>query len=254
VTKVFVATLVVLAPVFSAPLLLVAPNFLTNTVGNSPDSSDTSSGPESFHGQEIIGSGQFAGVPGNLLITQIAWRGVPGSGPVNLVFSSLTMSLSTTPYFPNTSGPLLTNTFATNLGPDNTLVYSGPLTLSSPGCAGPSACPFDLAITLSTPFLYNRNQGRLLWDIEATVQSSGDLDGQSFNFPPGGPIATLVAPSGELTGQVDASGDIVQFGYTLAPEPESFAMLVAGLAAVGALARRRSSSRGSELDPLRDRN
>jgi hypothetical protein len=42
----------------------------------------------------------------------------------------------------NAGNTLITDTFATNLGPDNTLVYS--VTLSGPGCAGPSARPFDL--------------------------------------------------------------------------------------------------------------
>ena len=53
--------------------------------------------------------------------------------------------LSTSPLFPNTDNGerVMSTTYANNIGTDNTLVFSGPATLSSPGCAGPAPCAFD---------------------------------------------------------------------------------------------------------------
>lgn len=206
ISRVLTATLLCIAPALAGPLLLVVPNAQTNTPGNAPD---VTSGSGSFHYQEVFGSGQFAGIPGSLLITQVAFRTVPGTGPSSLAFTSLDLFLSTTLYAPNTNGgaTLLTNNYATNLGPDNTHVFSGPLTLASPGCAGPSVCPFDLLINLATPFLFNPAQGRLLADVQGAGSLNSTLDNVSFSFPPGGSVATL-----HSGGTVRTDGDIVQFG------------------------------------------
>src|SRR5580692_2153615 len=111
--------------------------------------------------QQVIGSDQLPSNP--ILINQIAFRAFPGSGAVNATISSLNLYLSTSPNSPNTNGgkTLISTNFQVNVGPDSTLVYSGPVTFSSPGCPGPSICPFDIVITFTTPFLYNPSQGAL---------------------------------------------------------------------------------------------
>ncbi len=137
-----------IAPAFAATIVI--PNAQTSAPGN--DSSGDLSG---FKGdvqfQEVFGRGQFASVPGSLSITQYAYRASPGDGPIDLTATSVSVYMSTSMYAPNTTGSntLITPTFATNLGSNNTLVYSaGPGTLvSSPGCAGPGPCPFDMVIT-----------------------------------------------------------------------------------------------------------
>jgi hypothetical protein len=60
----------------------------------------------------------------------------------------------------------LSATFANNVGADDTVVFSGPLSLSS-AFTGPSAGPkdFDIVITLQTPFLYDPSAGNLLLDV-----------------------------------------------------------------------------------------
>jgi hypothetical protein len=229
--------IVVLSPAFPAPLTLVVPNGNTSTPGNSTDSIE--GGPLDIRFQQIYGSGQFSAAPAHLLITEFALRAAPGTGPATLSAGWLDLYASTTPYFPNTGAGLplfVTDTFATNLGPDNTLVFSGPLALESPGCPGPGVCPFDLSVPLTTPFLYERMKGRLLLDFHF-VGLSGDgwLDARIFNYPPGGGVASLTAPLGELTGEVFTEGVITRFTYQEVPEPASSALLLGGLSTAALL-------------------
>ena len=170
-----------------------------------------------FRQQEIVGSGQFGSGP--ILINQIAFRAYPGSGPVNSTSPSLSLSLSTTPFYPNTNNgrTLISTTYADNVGPDNTLVYSGPVSFTSQGCAGPSACAFDMSIILTSPFLYDPSQGQLLLDFQyaSLTNVSGALDNAGFMFPPGGSVATISGPEKSGTGSFVPDGAILQIGYSL---------------------------------------
>jgi hypothetical protein len=225
--------------------VIVVPNANTSTVGNDTDSIP---GSGDVRSQELLGSGQFASVGGPILIDQLSFRAAPGTGSVNFSIATMNLFLSTSPKFPNTSGPLMSTTFADNVGADNTLVFSGPLSFTSPGCAGPSVCLFDINVNFTTPFLYNPTQGRLLLDLKISGFSGlgGTLDAVSFTGPPGGTGGSIASVSGGLN---DASGvlnfgdDIVQVRYTAAvPEPASGAFLIIGAATL-ALIRRNATSR-----------
>ena len=235
--RMFAVIFACLASANAGPLFLVVPNAQTNAAGNNPDSLSGSGG---FHTQEVFGSGQFSSVPAEIVITQFAFRAAPNTGPMSLSFTSLNISLSTTQYGPNTGFPMvLTDNFATNIGPDNTLVFSGSLDLNSPGCAGSAPCLFDIIFQLSTPFLYHKNQGRLLLDISGTAASmAGTVDEVEYTFPPGGPVASVSGDPGDATGGFDSGGIIMQIGYTV-PEPSMCALVFGGLAVFGALRRRR---------------
>src|SRR5436305_6883949 len=143
--------------------VIVVPNANTATVGNDTDSIP---GSGDVRSQVLLGSGQFASVGGPILIDQVSFRAAPGTGSVNFSIATMNLFLSTSPKFPNTSGPLMSTTFADNVGADNTLVFSGPLSFKSPGCTGPSVCPFDINLNFTTPFLYNPTLGRLLLDLK----------------------------------------------------------------------------------------
>ncbi len=239
--RLLIAAVLLFTPAFGSTLYLVVPNAQTSTAGNG--AGDISGIADvDIRYQEIFGSGQFSSVPGSMLIDQLAWRAAPGTGAVSATFTSLDLYLSTTPYFPNTSGTVITDTFATNIGPDNTLVYSGAVTLSSAGCAGPSPCPFDLVFLFSTPFLYNPTQGRLLADFQVTgfTGVSGAFDAQSFGFPPGGSIASVQDLLGSATGTFPSDGNITRFGYDLVvPEPATWPLVLGGIGAFAAIRRRR---------------
>jgi len=220
--------------------VIVVPNSNTSVVGNE---TDTISGTGDFRDQELLGSGQFASVGGPILIDQLSYRAVPGTGPVDFSMTVFNLFLSTSPKFPNTGGPLMSATFADNVGLDNTLVYSGPATFHSNGCAGPAVCPFDVSVTFTTPFLYNPTQGRLLLDLKVTGFSgvNGALDAVSFLGPNGGSVASVGGGLNATTGGFDFDGDIVQLRYTAVPEPASGALIVIGATALAVMRRRRAS-------------
>jgi hypothetical protein len=219
---------------------IVVPNFNAGNVGNETDSV---AGTGDVRSQQLLGSGQFASVGGSLLIDQLSFRAAPGTGPVDFTMTSLSLYLSTSPKFPNTGGPLLSTTFADNVGPDNTLVFSGPVTGSSPGCAGPAVCPFDININFTTPFLYTPTLGRLLLDLKITglVGVDGKFDAVSFAAPDGGSIANVSGALNGATGNFGFDGDIVQLRYTAVPEPGPGALVFVGAAALALMRRHRSA-------------
>jgi hypothetical protein len=231
--RILLASILILASASGAPLLYVVPGTDLLTAGNT---SNPATAPDSFRIQEVFSAEEFGRT---VLIQEIAIRAAAGTGPLSQTFSSLDLFLSTTAYSPNTTGgaPLLTNTFASNAGPDNTLVFSGPTSYSSPGCPGPSACPF-IPFPLTTPFLYDPSHGNLLLDIQAvSTSASGFVDWQTFAFPPGGALATVVGNLASATGGVQPAGLIVQFGVTPVPEPSGCALMLAALGAFGIMRR-----------------
>jgi hypothetical protein len=139
----------------------------------------------------------------------------------------------------------LSSTFASNVGANNTTVFSGALSLSS-AFSGPAGGPktFDILITLTTPFLYNPLLGNLLLDVRNfgggtttpfdAVNTSGDAVSRVFASPGG---------VGNATGTVDSFGLVTQFQTSPAaavPEPISLVLVGSGCAAAVLRRRRRS--------------
>lgn len=226
---------------YAGPLhYLVVPNARESTVGNSSDGADTFL--EEFRVQQVFGRGQFP--DGDLWITEIAWRVLPDTGPAEFTSSSAKLYFSTTKYAPNTFGSniFITDDLDNNLGPDNTLVFSGPISAYSPGCRGAGPCPFDQILRFDRPFRFNRSRGFLLMDlIFSDMSATGEGDAESYDFPPGGAIATAASFRGES--EVEAGGSIVRFGYlTGVPEPGTGLLLAAALAMLGIRGRRRGAT------------
>lgn len=237
--KVAVALALFLAPAFAGPLLLVLPNAETSTLAN--DSSGSLALPlPTLDVQDIWVANQFNSVAGSLLITQIAFRLKPGTGSISATTTSFSGDMSTTSFSPTT----MSTTFATNRGADYTQVLSGTGTLwSSPGCTALVTCPFDIVLTLSTPFLYNPLNGNLLTELHAIGYNgvgTGQFDVENFFTASGSPIGELVnLTTGSPTGNLEFSDSVTQVGFTLVtPEPASYALALCGLGAVAALRRR----------------
>jgi hypothetical protein len=113
----------------------------------------------------------------------------------------------------------LSPTFAANVGDDDTMVFSGSLSLSSAD-TGPVAGPkdFDVVITLHVPFLYDPTAGHLLLDVRNV---SG---GSTTPFDATSSSGDLMSRSGSLSGDVtsptadfsDTVGLVTQFTMTSA--------------------------------------
>jgi hypothetical protein len=193
--------------------VLVVPGGWTNLTGTSNSIAGQSNANIRF--QQLMGPEQFG--TGSFVINQIAFRTFPGTGPLNLSIGNLAISLSTSPLFPNTDNgrTLMSTTFINNVGPDNTLVFSGPKTVTSPGCAGPSPCPFDVVIPLTTPFFYNSALGSLLVDFQETgfTSTAGSLDYALFPSPPGGGVGTVSGTLSGASGSFSPAGLVTQVSY-----------------------------------------
>jgi hypothetical protein len=111
--------------------------------------------------QQVFDASQFAGVGGPILISEIRYRTDSGTGnPFATVLPNIRLDLSTTAVNSSTIGL----NFASNIGADNTTVHNGALALSS-AAVGPGPRPFDVVVSLTTPFVYDPSAGNLLLDV-----------------------------------------------------------------------------------------
>jgi hypothetical protein len=186
---------------------LVVPNIQTTVAGNVA----LPIGAKTGRFQEVVGGGQF---PGPVVITGIRFRGAAGAGPLSFNYPSYKITVSTTQAYPKAINGLTSTlpslTYANNVGPDATIVYNAALSGSSPGCAAPGPCPFDLAISFATPFSYDPSIGRLLVDMvwsAATGTPTGSLDGVMF---PDKTTSTIAAVTGDPT---QATGGLLVGGF-----------------------------------------
>ena len=97
--------------------------------------------------------------PGSTTFTGIAfycYGGQPNSGTFKISLSTTSASTSPNDTYPFVTG-LNASNLSTNVGSDNTVVYTGTL---------PSLSNGMLTITFTTPFTYNTANGNLLLDVQ----------------------------------------------------------------------------------------
>ncbi len=188
--------------------------------------------------QQIFASSEFSSISGPVLITSMTLRPDSSSPAFTAAIGNIQINLSTT----SRSVDSLSTTFATNVGVDDTVVTSGPLTLTtlSTGPAnGPKA--FDVTIPFVNPFLYNPSAGNLLLDVRnfSGASPARQLDAHSFTGDGVSRIYTqLLGVSSPTADRVDSSGLVVQFNVV--PEPSTAILGVALFSVVIARRSRRS--------------
>ena len=219
---------------------VVTPNAAATREGNSNNGFPFSAGSNRY--QQIYAASEFSQVTAPVKVTQIAFRPDAGSSAFTTNFANVQFDLSTSQSLPTA----LNGSFAANVGPDDTIVRSGALTLSS-SATGPASGPkgFDIIVTLTTPFLYNPANGNLLLDIR---KFSAENTGQQFDTEDGSGVSsrnTSTNVNGDF-GTVPGFSQalVTQFTFepvnAAVPEPGSVALLVSGtLAGIGFASRRR---------------
>ena len=181
----------------------------------------------SMHYQQVYGAAAFAGLSGPISINTILFR--PDGSVYGSSFSStlpnVEIRLSTTAKLVDA----LDVTFANNVGADVALVHSGALALSSSN-TGPVSGPkdFDIAINLSTPFIYDASKGNLLMDVmnfrggSTTFFDLGFVQDETSRL-------YYEGDSSSVYGYQDTGGLVTRFDYTTAAVPEPATLLGFGI-------------------------
>jgi hypothetical protein len=183
--------------------------------------------------QWVFPASQFAGLPVGSQITDIGFRlpGGAGTSPASpLVYPEYDIQLSR----PANPFPTLNSTFAANLGPDATLVRSGPLTVPAgafQGGVGPNPF-FDIEFT--TPYTYKGG------DLLVTLSHVDATSGFGFGFANDAGSVTDGLSNTNLNNSFNAtSGEtnffnypITQFSFTppAVLEPSTLALFALGIA------------------------
>ena len=225
-------------------VLLVLPPELENVEGDEFIFTALAVPSNGFRAQWAHLASEFSGLPeGHNTIVSMAWRPDHGVTFPNTFTLGFELRLSTTSAAPGT----LSETFAENIGNDETLVYSGPLTLETDGSGGPpeGPRPFDYRIEFERPFVYVPSPGNnLLVDFSMLAPSEGRLlaDAQDTGVIQSVGVVDASLPTANLT---NTKVMVTQFAFV--PEPSTF--VIASLGSVVLLAWRRKKISGRSHAP-----
>ncbi len=215
-------------------LLMAIPAVADVTVGLPPDQGTGNCFPwgcaYNAEYQQVYAQGAFSGP---ITITGLQFYNTQVDfGSTQLPSGNWTISLSTTPVDVNT----ISSNFGSNLGPDNTTVWSG--NINQPWTFGDT-----LTITFTTAFTYNPANGNLLLDV---VGSGITLPGGITYFDVNstdGTMSRVYCPGG-----ISCGTGVVNNGYglvttfvagTTTPEPGTFMLLGSGVLGLAGMLRRK---------------
>ncbi len=177
---------------------IIVPNSLETTEGDVRNAFPFfANDPNGSTYQQVYSSSEFSAATEPGIITSISFRLDESAGVVSLTITDLKIFLSTT----NASPDSLSATFADNVGPDETLVFDGSLSISSVSVSVPN--PFDTVIVFQNPFPYDPTQGDLLLEVN-------NISGEGF-------IALKHFDAESTIG--DGTSRVFQFGFQDINEP-----------------------------------
>jgi hypothetical protein len=226
------AFLLIVSPSILQAQSVVVPNALAGAEGDIDNGfpfNISNFGLPSQRYQQVYAANQFSTIVGPQTITAIRFRPDSSFGSAfSSTINSIQINLSTT----SAAVDALSSTFASNVGGNDTVVFSGALSLSSANIGGPPR-NFDIVITLTTPFVYNPANGNLLLDVRnfsagLTTQMDADStfgDGTSRAYTFNGNVNSTTADT------TDSVGLVTQFVFAAVPEPST--MILSGISALG---------------------
>jgi hypothetical protein len=203
----------------ASPVSIVVPNFFENVEGDSNLTSAFSTDVFSQRYQQVFAASQFTALTEPMLLTEITFRPegrILGDGPVSGTISDIEIRFSTTSAEPDG----LSATFSENVGPDDSVVFKGSLTLSSANVGNPGPKPFDLSIPLQDPFLYDPTVGNLLMDVRNF--SGGHVTRMDATGSPTTSRVFSAQRTGNvhsLSGTPSSEGLIARFTFVAVPRP-----------------------------------
>ena len=246
-----------LIPQARASTVIVAPNANGATEGNGnnsfPFNISAVNSVSSERYQQVFAASQFSALGGPRVLTEIRFR---PDGTCGAAFSSTLSSIQIARSTTATAPDALSNTFAINVGANDTVVRSGALTISS-AFTGPVGGPkdFDIIIPLTTSFTYNPAAGNLLLDVRNfgaglttvfdIVNTPSDSVSRVFTNATGNVNST----TGDATTSPDSGGLVAQFVFadaTVVPVPAA-APVGGVLLIMLAVARRRLGMGGIKI-------
>jgi opacity protein-like surface antigen len=216
---VLVAALAVLLVGPSLAQQVVIPNANANQAGPSNNAFPWNQGDMRY--QQVYAADQFGGVSGLILNFKYRvdeqWGYAFTSNPI-----TSEIRFSTTQAGPNN----LSDVFAQNIGPDETLVWSGPITLQSAG----NWQVFDINVDVNDVYSYNPAAGNLLIDIKVfgsavTCQFDSAGTGLGQGGTPWTDRVWAIGVNSTTGSQAGDDGMVTQF--TFIPEPASALALLA---------------------------
>jgi hypothetical protein len=205
--------------VTSAAAVLIVTNSGSFVVHPTYEGRDAGAGAstlfDNMRSQQVYSGSLFP--TGQVLITEIRWRPSARYGrPSSTTISDFQLNLSTTTRQPGQ----LSTTFATNVGPDDTVVFHGALPVSS-AFTGPAGGPkdFDIVVPLSTPFAFDPTQGNLL--VETRNFSGSSVSPVDAGAPGDGRVSRMFALGAltATTGGGDNGADVLKIVYASGEAP-----------------------------------
>ena len=201
----------------------------TIVVPNTPQGNTSHDFASGIRVQQVYASSAFPA--GAMTISSLAFRSALGQSSTSQNLTDFFMQMAVT--LNNPDG--LSTAYTNNLGSNLQTVYTGAITLSSGGCAS-LPCPFDMAIALQSPYVYNPASGNLVVDFRATGSfSTTFIDSQTTS---GDSVSFIFGPQVNATGLASTEGLITQFttgSQAGVPEPGAGVLSATGLILVLAL-------------------
>ncbi|HMJ66837.1 MAG TPA: immunoglobulin domain-containing protein, partial [Candidatus Binatia bacterium] len=188
---------------------LVVPRINETLDGTATDGGSSGMLQVPIRSQGIYASSQFPA--GRLIIRELRMRPARFGNAFTSTFPNVQLNLSTTQAQPDQ----LSSTFASNVGSNDTVVFQGPITLSS-RFTGPATGPkdFDIIIPFSRSFVYDSSAGNLLVEFRSSSPPASSPIDAGGSATDGCSRGFATDPNATTGAARDKAAEVFQLVYT----------------------------------------